>query len=187
MTEAYGAAPVARSVPYRSPEFNLNPGDTVATSRLVRRLTQATLGGCFLLIAAPGGAHGQVGISSGLAQVALVARIAPRASIQGVSAQQETAMGTRRDGSVTVSMSANSGYQLRVRATAASAARIWVRAANGEFQEVKVGSAVTVAKDAQCAGQWEREVQYRIEGQAGGAAPSAPLPVLYEIAVSPTL
>jgi hypothetical protein len=159
----------------------------VSTLRLIRRLTQTTLGGCLLLIAAPGGAHGQVGITSGLAQVALVARIAPRGSIQGVSAQRETTTGTLRYGSVTVKVSANSGYQLRVRGTAASASRIWVRAVSGEFQEVKAGSAVTVAKDAQCAGQWEREVQYRIQTQAGGVSTPAPLPVVYEIAISPTL
>lgn len=178
---------MAHGLPYRIPELNLNPGDTVTTSRLIRRLTQATLGGCFLLIAAPRGAQGQVGITSGMAQVALVARIAPRGSIQGVSAQRETTTGTLRNGSVTVNVSANSGYQLRVRGTAASASRIWVRAVSGEFQEVKAGSAVTVAKDAQCAGQWEREVQYRIESQNGEAGTSAPLPVLYEIAISPTL
>jgi hypothetical protein len=159
----------------------------VTTSRLIRRLTQATLGGCFLLIAASRGAQGQVGITSGLAQVALVARISPRASIQGVVAQHETTTGTMRDGTVTVNMSANSGYELRVRGTAASASRIWVRAVSGEFQEVKAGSTVTVAKDAQCAGQWEREVQYRIETQEGGTSTPAPLPVLYEIAISPTL
>lgn len=159
----------------------------MATSRLIRRLTQATLGGCLLLIAAPRGAHGQVGITSGLAQVALVARISPRGSIQGVSAQRETTTGTVRDGTVTVSLSANSGYQLRVRRTAVSASRIWVRAVSGEFQEVKAGSAVTVAKDAQCAGQWDRDVQYRIEMPEGGASTAAPLPIVYEIAISPTL
>jgi hypothetical protein len=158
----------------------------VASSGLIRRLTQTTLGGCLLLIAAPAGLQGQVGITSGLAQVALVARIAPRASIQGVSTQRETATGTLRSGSVTVNLSANSGYQLRVRGTGASASRVWVRAVSGEFQEVKSGSVVTVAKDAQCAGQWEREVQYRIESPES-ATPSAALPVLYEIAISPTL
>ena len=178
---------MAYALLYRSPELNLNPGDTVTTLRLIRHLAQVALGGCFLLVAAPRGAQGQVGITSGMAQVALVARIAPRGSIQAVSAQRETIAGTVRSGSVTVNLSANTGYQLRVRGTAASASRIWVRSLSGEFQEVKAGSAVTVAKDNQGAGQWEREVQYQIQNQDGGTTSSAPLPVVYEIAISPTL
>lgn len=159
----------------------------MSSSRLIRGLAQAALGGSLLLIAAPGGAHGQVGLTSGLAQVALIARIAPQGTIHSVNPRRETTIGAVRSGSVTVTLSANSGYQLRMRRTAASASRIWVRAVTGEFQELKAGAAVTVAEDAQCTGQWEREVQYQIESQEGGPSPSAPLPVLYEIAISPTL
>jgi hypothetical protein len=135
----------------------------------------------------PQGAEAQVGLSSGMAQVALVARIAPRGSIQGVSAQRETGrVGTLREASVTVRMSANTGYQLMVRGTGAPTSRIWVQAANGEFQELTAGSSVTVAQDTHRAGQWEREVRYRIEAQDSEDNGSA-LPVRYEIAINPTM
>lgn len=147
--------------------------------------TLATLS--VVLFARPQGVQAQIGITSGMAQVALVARIAPRGSIQGVSAQRETGrVGTIREASVTVRMSANTGYQLMVKGTGASTSRIWVRAASGEFQELTAGSSVTVARDTHCAGQWEREVQYRIETQES-AGDLTVLPVRYEIAINPVI
>jgi hypothetical protein len=147
----------------------------------LRKLAQTLALGAMLAL--PQVAYGQVGITSGMTQVALVARVAPRGSIQGVSAERETGrMGALREASVTVRMSANTGYRLVVKAAGTSTSRIWVRAMTGEFQELTAGSSVTVARDAHRAGQWEREVQYRIEG---GDLNS--LPVRYEIAVSPQL
>lgn len=136
------------------------------------------------ILGLPGVAQGQVGITSGLTQVALVAHVAPRGSIQGVSAERETSrMGALREASVTVRMSANTGYRLIVRSAGASTSRIWVRSVTGEFQELTAGSSVTVARGAHTAGQSEREIQYRIE--SGGNSNS--LPVRYEIAISPQL
>ena len=146
--------------------------------------TLATLG--MLGIAQPQVARAQVGLTSGMAQVALVARSAPHGAIQGVSSQRETGrVGLVREASVTVRVSANTGYQLVVRGTGVPNSRIWVRAASGEFQELTAGSSVMVARGARAAGQWEREVSYRIES----AAEDGPveLPVRYEIVVSPTI
>jgi hypothetical protein len=153
----------------------------VGASRKVFVRTVAALGVVFAL---PGVAQSQVGLPSGVAQIALVAHIAPRGSIQGVSAERETGrMGSVREASVMVRVAANTGYQLMVRGTAIADSRIWVRGVNGEFQELTTGSSVTVARGTHAAGQWDREVQYRIES----ASDLNSLPVRYEIAIDPTL
>jgi hypothetical protein len=140
-----------------------------------------------VLFVRPQGVEAQIGLTSGMAQLALVARIPPRGSIQGVGAQRETGrVGSIREASVTVRMSANTGYQLMVKGTGAPTSRIWVRAVNGQFQELTAGSSVTVAQDTHCAGQWEREVHYRIETQES-AGDLTVLPVRYEIAINPVI
>jgi hypothetical protein len=164
-------------IPSRDP----NLGEIVGASRQVLVGTVAALG---VVLALPGVAQSQVGISSGVAQIALVAHIAPRGSIQGVSAERETSrIGSVREASVMVRVAANTGYQLVVRGTPVAASRIWVRGVNGEFQELTAGSSVTVARGTHAAGQWDREVQYRIES----AGDLNSLPVRYEIAIDPTL
>ena len=153
----------------------------MGASRQILVRTVAALG---VVLALPGIAQSQVGISSGVTQIALVAHIAPHGSIQGVSAERETGrVGSVREASVMVRVAANTGYQLVVRGTAAAASRIWVRGVNGEFQELTAGSSVTVARGTHAAGQWDREVQYRIES----AGDLNSLPVRYEIAMDPTL
>lgn len=130
----------------------------------------------------------QVGLRSGMAQVALVARVAPRGAIQGVSAQRETGRsGSVREASVMIRWSANTGYRLIVRGSGVQTSRIWVQASSGEFQELTAGSAVTVAQDSRRAGQWEREVRYRIESADAATGDLAVLPVRYEIAINPTM
>jgi hypothetical protein len=152
----------------------------VGASRQVLR-TVVALG---IVLALPAAAESQVGISSGVSQIALVAHIAPRGSIEGVSGQRETSRtGSVREASVMVRVAANAGYQLVVRGTPVAASRIWVRGVNGEFQELTAGSAVTVARGAHAAGEWDREVQYRIES----AGDLSSLPVRYEIALNPQL
>ncbi|HEV2086082.1 MAG TPA: hypothetical protein VGR09_13475 [Gemmatimonadales bacterium] len=153
----------------------------MGASRQVLVRTLAVLG---VVLALPGVAESQVGIPSGLVQVALVAHVAPRGSIQNVSAERETGrMGSVREALVTVRVAANTGYQLVVRGSAVAGSRIWVRGVNGEFQELTAGSSVTVARGTRAAGQWDREVQYRIES----AGDLKSLPVRYEIAINPTL
>jgi hypothetical protein len=140
-----------------------------------------------VLLASPQRSEAQVGITSGMAQIALVARVAPRGSIEGVGPQRETArVGSVREASVTVRLVANTGYQLVVRGMA-SATRVWVRGANGEFQKLSAGSAVTVARDSRGNGPREHQVEYRIEASdvAGNEAPV--LPARYEIAINPTM
>jgi hypothetical protein len=139
-----------------------------------------------VILAWPRVAEAQVGLTSGQAQVALVARVAPQGSIQGVSPQRQTGgSGAVRETSVLVRLSANTGYQLMVRRTGAHPSRIWVRTVDGAYQELTTGSSAVVARDRHRAGQWEREVHYRIESPEG--SDEQPLPVRYEIAVTPTL
>jgi hypothetical protein len=131
-------------------------------------------------------AKAQVGLTSGMAQVALVAYSAPRGAIQDVGHQQEVSRtGRVSEASVLVRMSSNTGYQLIVRGTGSTTSRIWVRAANGAFQELRAGSAVTVARGTPTAG--EREVRYRIESANAADMAEQSLPVQYEIAINPTL
>ena len=172
---------VARRLLIGIPSRDPNLGDIVGASRQVLIRTVAALGMVFAL---PGVAQSQVGLPSGVAQIALVAHIAPRGSIQAVSAERETARtSTVREASVMVRVAANTGYQLVVRGTGVAASRVWVRGVNGEFQELTAGSSVTVARGTHAAGQWDREVQYRIES----AGDLNSLPVRYEIALNPQL
>jgi hypothetical protein len=138
----------------------------------------------FGMLVFPRAARAQVGTPSGAAHVALVAHVATRASIQGVSGDRVTGrVGGLRKASATVRISANTGYRLIVRGTGAPSSRVWVRAVTGEFQELTDGSSVTVAQGAYGAVESEREIQYRIE--AAGKEQS--LPVRYEMAISPQL
>jgi hypothetical protein len=131
----------------------------------------------------PSVARSQVGISSGLTQITLVARVAPHGSIKGVSAERETGrMGGLREASTTVRLSANAGYRLVVKAAGTPSSRVWVRAVTGEFQELTAGSSVTVARGTQAV-ESEREVQYRIES----AGDELGLPVRYELAIAPQI
>jgi hypothetical protein len=131
----------------------------------------------------PSVARSQVGISSGLTQIALVARVGPYGSIRVVSAERETGRtGRMREASTTVRLSANTGYRLVVKAAGASSTRIWVRAITGEFQELTAGSSVTIARGTQGV-ESDREVQYRIES----AGDELGLLVRYELAIAPQL
>lgn len=129
----------------------------------------------------------QAGLSTGVAQIALVARSAPQAAIQRVSPALETGRnGSTKEVSVSVGLAANTGYRLVVVGTpAANGSRLWVRGVDGEFQELTPGTAVTVARDGRIAGTSEREVSYRTETSVPDGM--KPLPVRYEIRVEPTI
>jgi hypothetical protein len=89
-----------------------------------------------------------------------------------------------REASVQVRFATNTGYRLVVSGGGtANGSRVWVRAANGEYRELTPGVSVTVASGRRAAGEWEREVSYRIES----AADVVELPVRYEIVVDPTI
>lgn len=145
-----------------------------------------------LAASAPAALQAQVGLASGTARIALIVRVPPRASINGVSPAQETArQGTLSEGTVKVHLSANTAYRLVVVGTqpvssAAGQSRLWVRAENGRFEELKSGAAVTVIRGHRADGQSEPEMSFRSEMSASGEASQA-LPVRYEVRVDPTI
>jgi hypothetical protein len=131
--------------------------------------------------------EGQVGLSSGVAQVSLVVRSAPRVSVKAVGLPRETGrQGDLRAAVVGLRFSTNGAYRVVVRsADSDRASRVWVRAVDGTFKELGAGSAVIVARGTGSAGDWEREVSYRIEDGSGDRL--LDLPVRYDIYVEPTL
>lgn len=132
-------------------------------------------------------AAAQVGISSGVGQVALVARRAAEGSIHAVTPAQQTGRaGQMIEASTMVRLSATSGYQLTVQGLGTSSAKIWVRDVNGTYQELTRGSSVTVARGSHTEGQWESEVQYRVEASQSSEL-AGPLPVRYEMRINPVM
>lgn len=147
--------------------------------------TAAAVG--ILAVTAPSIIQAQIGLSSGSAQIAMIASVPSRASIAGVSTSRETArLGTMREGTVKVRVSANAGSRLVVVGTGqAGGAPVWVRDVEGEFREVTSSSAVIVARDRRAAGEWVGEVRYRAE--ALNPVEADMLPLRYEIRVEPTI
>lgn len=174
---------VARRVLYRGSEADPHIGVNVSAvlGMIGRRLV--VLG---VLALTPAALQAQIGLTSGGAQIALIARSAPGASISGVSSARETArQGNLVESSAKVSLSANTGYRLVVVGTApvsSAASRLWVRAENGRFEELKSGTAVTVVRGQHADAGSEPEVSFRSE-----ASGSEVLPVRYEIRVEPTI
>jgi hypothetical protein len=164
----------------------------VAVGRTTRSIAAKTTVAAVLTLCSAAVAQAQVGITSGLAKVSLIAYSAPKFSMAAVGQQRDVRRSGRvRETSVLVALSVNTGYQLIVRRTDATTSRVWVRASSGDFQELKPGSAVTVARGARVEG--DREIRYRIESPESPESPDAPalahqaLPVRYEIAINPTL
>ncbi len=130
----------------------------------------------------------QVGLSSEVSQVALIARVALHVSMEQPEAARETGRyGAMREMSVKLRVSANSRYRMVVLGSAgATGSGLWVRDTGGEFREVASGSAITVARGGSAAGERMEELRYRSEAlepiQSGHL-----LPLRYEIRVEPTL
>ena len=137
------------------------------------------------LASAPG-LKAQVGISSGIAQVNLVARVPLRASMPGVSSVRDTAgKGRVSEGSVMVKFLANTTYRLVVRGTDLhTGSRVWVRSGSGDYTEVKAGQSVTVGRGGETGEPAERKVSYRIESSEEGVQP---LPLRYDVVVDPSI
>ena len=137
-----------------------------------------------LALACASSLEAQVGLSSGAARVALIVRVAPLTSMPAVSPAREIqSQEEMTEGAVNLRYSVNSPYRLVVRATDSHpTSRVWVRAAEGEYQEVIAGSSVTVTRGAHSAGPQEREVRYRIESRR-----SLELPVRFEIVMDPAI
>lgn len=145
--------------------------------------TALVLGGSLVLV---GSLEAQVGISSSAVPVTLLARVPLQGSLEGLLIQPGIGLpGKGHGGTVTLRVSANSGYRLVVRGGGGFPpdARIWVRSVSGEFQEVIQGSSVVVADDAHPAGVEERRVEYRIQGAGDETA----LPVRYELQINPAI
>ena len=138
-----------------------------------------------LLATVASAAVGQVGLSSRVQAIALVARVPVRASLGEESPRQEKTSGLMRETSVTVRLAANTGYRLVVKSVAASRSRTWVRGADGQFHELVAGEGIVVAQDPAGNGEREREIQYRVEDKSQRTEVSPP--VRYEILVDPTL
>jgi hypothetical protein len=140
--------------------------------------------------AGPAAAQAQIGLTSAPVQVALIARSSPRAAVSGVSAFRETARsGTSTEGTVTVSLSVNTGYRLVVVGTdpegsRAAGARVWVRADNGRFELISSGTRVTVLRGPRATGQ--PQVKFRTERPDPGRS-TAVLPVRYELRIDPSI
>jgi hypothetical protein len=159
-------------------------GDRVKSALPKIHLVHSLVG--LLLVAPAQSANAQEGIRSGLAQVTLMARSAPRGSIRSVEpARQIGRKGTMIEATMLVRVSANTGYRLAVR-SGIPANRIWVRDVNGVYQELTRASVVTVARGPHGAGEWEGEVRYRVEMSATREL-SESLAVRYELAIDPSL
>jgi hypothetical protein len=135
----------------------------------------------------PGNAQAQIGLNSALAQVALVARRSPTAALHTVGPVVEIGRrGTFQEVTVSLRLSANSGYRLRVhRNPDASPSRLWVRAVDGSYRELRPGMPVTVRRGGHASGGSESTVRYRLESPPGAQA--IRLPVRYEVVVDPTI
>ena len=110
-----------------------------------------------------------------------------------MSPAQETARhGSLSEGTVKVRLAANTGYRLVVVGTASlssndqSASRVWVRSANGRFEELESGTAVMVGWGHHADAASEPEVSFRSETSASGSHTDI-LPVRYEIRIEPTI
>jgi hypothetical protein len=135
-------------------------------------------------------AQAQVGISSGLAQVVLVARSEPRGSIDSIGTPIERGnSGSTRELSVPVRVTSNTTYRLSVvrnDSRGSDWGNIWVRAEGGEFRSLQRGSTVLVARGTAESGRGDLNVLYRVDQVPGSGTMQAP-PVRYELAINPQL
>lgn len=175
---------------YRGSEASPHTGANVSAAPVLGMIGRRVATLAVLAVAAPATIQAQVGLASGGAQIALIARAVPGASISGVSPARETArQGSMIESSAKVRLTANTAYRLVVVGTApvsSAASRLWVRAENGRFEELRSGAAVTVARGHHADAGSEPEVSFRSEASASGGRTDA-LPVRYEIRVEPTI
>ena len=132
-------------------------------------------------------ATAQVGLTSGLASVTLLARRSPEGALTTVGTARELSRhGSVREMLATVHITINSGYRLVARRSPGANARVWVKSMGGEFQELRSDSSVTVDRDGVGGGLREREIYFRVDGP-GSSGSLGPLPVFYDLVVRPTL
>jgi hypothetical protein len=153
--------------------------------------------GCVLLSGyfiafSPAKVLAQVGLSSGPAQVLLVARSLPRGAVDSIGAASERrSTNILREVSVPVRISANTPYRLMAIRTDVGnpdPKRVWVRDDKGDYQLLESHSPIPVARGRHASGARELEVLYRLEVRdVDGVATGSFLPVRYELAINPQL
>jgi len=129
-------------------------------------------------------AAAQVGLSSGIAQVSLLARRSTQGALSAGATREVRRVGSVRETTATVRISANSGYRLAVRRAPGTDTRVWVKSIDGNFQELTGNTPVTVDRGTRSGREREREVQFRVEGP--GSDRATLLPVFYDLVMSPT-
>jgi hypothetical protein len=150
----------------------------------------STLG--LLALLGPLSLEAQVGLTSEAARIGLIAHVPLRASISGVGSARHIGLrGRPGEEAVKLRLAANTGYRLVVVGTApvspraVPVLRLWVRAENGGFEEIRPGTAVTVVRGRHAA-EWQPEVRFRGEG-AQWVEGSHVLPVRYEVRIDPAI
>jgi hypothetical protein len=158
--------------------------------RVAAALTRILILSWMTFLIMPAVAAGQTGLSSGLGQVVLVARSAPRGSIESVGIPVERA-GNRegREIAVAVRVSANTAYRLsviRCDPKDSPYGGMQVQGVSGEFQRVERGTSILVALGQAESGTGSLTVVYRMQPSIS-SGPAMVLPIRYELAIAPQL
>ena len=159
--------------------------------RVRSRIGCTAVGILAALLASSSPVQAQEGLRSRSLQVALIARVPARGALQSVGPAHEVGtIGELKQASVSLKLSANSGCRLVVLRSVGSTdnenhARIWVRNAAGDFEELRPGSGVTVARDRVFGGEEQREVRYLFDTHGSAGMDATALPVRYEIRMDP--
>jgi hypothetical protein len=123
----------------------------------------------------------QVGISSGVTQVALVVHAPSHATLPSVSHRKMGRRGNLSEAGIRIHVSATSGYRVVARGNAGMTSRIWIQVADEHYQEVTPGAAVTLPGGQR--GTSEREVRYLTDGSSS----TADVPVHLELVIDPVI
>ena len=140
-----------------------------------------------LMCLGPSPAAAQVGLTSAVGSITLVAHVDPQGSISSVTPLRPTSQtGLLMEAVTTVRLSSNAGYRLIVRGLEGASSRVWVRSSTGEFVRLTAGASVLVAGAPRGSKETLQDVYFRLEAPVGGGT-LPPLPVGYELAIDPTI
>lgn len=132
-------------------------------------------------------AWAQVGLASGVSQVTLVVRSAPRASALAVGSIHRTGrQGDMTHATMDLQLSASSPYRLVVRGVlGATGGQVWVQSVDGTYHQVVAGSSVTVAHGSRAPAHFRRQVKFQFD--RGVPSALSKLPVRYELVMVPKI
>jgi hypothetical protein len=156
------------------PEKAVMPLQAVRVCKLL--IVMALLGSV-----AGAGLEAQVGISSGMRQVALVARAPSHLTLPSVSHRKIGRRGDLDEAAVSISVPAGGGYRVVARGNAGITSRIWIQVADDGYQELTPGAAVMLPGARH--GSSEREVRYLTDGSAS----TADVPLRFELLIDPVI